>query len=525
MSDITVNSLAAAVGSTVKNVVLELTAEVVPRKILVIGTGDPTTEAGNLLNTPILVTSPEDVANRTGAGFMLHRLAIQSFAGSRGIETWIIQQAEPTGAQASGELDFTGSTGVVAGTLHLYIAGLYVPVALTTGMTVENIADAVVAAIAAKPELPVTAAKVAVTFEVTITSKTEGTFGNDIDLAFNVGQNVGLDQVLPTGVTVAVTAMVSGSGVPTIQTALDALGTGDQANEAFFTDVIHGYGQDTTTLNAVRDYVGAGNDFVGLYAKLVHKPFRSLVGDVAAGSSGLSALVALGDGRKTDRANGGLGVPGSANHPAEIAALTMGIMARLNNNRAEENYVDQVLPGIDPGAKADRWTASYSDRDTAVKAGVSPTTVKNGAVVLQNVVTFYHPDNVPQTSNGYREMRNISVLQNILDNVAATFEAEKWQGISIVEDVTKVGNTTSREKARDTDSALDDLVVLAKSFEDNAWIYSSAFTIDELKNPGSVTIRTGLDGFNINLKVILSGVGNIFDAVTEFDTSIAVLTG
>lgn len=522
MSNITANSLAAAVGSAVKNVQFKPAAEIVPRKILIIGTGNPLTEAGNPTDTPVLVTSPEDVADRTGAGFMLHRLALKAFAGSNGIETWIIQQPEPIGAQAAGEIAFTGSTGVLAGTLWLYIAGDQVPVTITDAMTVEDIADAVVAAITAKPELPVTAAKVALTFEVTITAKTEGTYGNDIDIAFNVGQNVGIDEQLPTGITAAITAMTGGSGVPTIQSALDSLGTVDGANEAFFTDVVHGYGQDSTTLNAVRDYVGAGNTFIGLYDKVVHRPFRVLVGDVAAGSGGLSALVALGDGRKSDRANGVVAVPGSANHPAEIAALTIGIMAKINNNRAEENYVDQVLSGIDPGAKASRWTAEYNDRATAVKAGVSPTTVKSGAVVLQNVVFFYHPDNVPVTSNGYREMRNISILQNILANVAANFEQEKWQGISIVSDVTKVGNTTSREKARDTDAVIDDLVALARAFEAQAWIFSASFTIDQLKAPGSVTIRAGGDGFDITFKVVLSGIGNIIDTVTEFDTSIAV---
>jgi phage tail sheath gpL-like len=524
MSTITANSLAAAVGSAVKNVQFQPTAEVVARKILIIGTGNPTTEATNPLDTPVLVTSAEDVASRVGNGYMLHRVAVQAFKGSRGIETWMIQQAEDGAAvQAIGDVDFAGSTGVLAGTLWLYIAGIQVPVTVADADTADAIATATAAAINADSDLPVTAAVNGVTTsQVDITAKSGGPWGNDITIQFNVGANVGLDETLPTGVVTAVNDMASGTGLPTIQDALDALGTGDGANEAFFTDVIHGYGQDSTTLNAVRDYVGAGNDFLGLYDKVVHKPFRSLVCDTVADSAGLAALVALGDGRKSDRANGVVAVPGSANHPDEIAALAMGIMARLNNNRAEENYVDQVLAGIDPGAKSDRWTAEYNDRDTAVKAGVSPTTVKSGAVVLQNVVTFYHPDNVPQTSNGYREMRNISVLQNILANVSANFEQEKWKGITIVQDVTKVGNTTDREKARDTDAVIDDLVALAKAFESNAWIFSASFTIDELKNPGSVTIRTGGDGFDMTLKVVLSGVGNILDTVTEFDTSIAV---
>jgi len=198
-------------------------------------------------------------------------------------------------------------------------------------------------------------------------------------------------------------------------------------------------------------------------------------------------------------------------------------MARINNVRAEENYLDVILIGIDPGDQADRWTSDYDSRDTAVKSGVSPTVTRGGVVYMQNVVTFYHPDNVPVTSNGYRSMRNISILQNILQNLYVNFAQDKWKGISIVADVLKVTNTTSRLKARDTGAVLDDLVSLATSFYGNAWIFTDAFTIGELKKPGSVTIRTGGDGFVYLMKVILSGEGNILDGLVQFDTSIAVL--
>lgn len=523
MSNITSNSLAAAVGSSVKNVVFKPTAQVVPRKILIIGTGDPTTEAANDLNTPILVTSPEDVGAKTGFGFMLYRLAKSAYKGSKGILTYIIQQAEPgAGVQATGDIDFTGSTGVLAGTIALYIAGERVAVTVAAGTSADDIATAVVAAVNADSTLPVTAAvDGATTAQVNFTAKSEGTYGNGIDISLNL--NAG--EELPSGVTTAITDMSSGAGIPDIQDALDALGTGDGANEDYFTDVIYaGYGQDSATLNAVSTYVGEGNDFTGLYDKVVHKPFRALVGDVAAGSGGLSALVSLGGGRKNDRANGVIAVPGSQSHPAEIAAQAMGVMAKINNNLAEQNYLDIVLEGVWPGAKSDRWTSEYNNRDTAVKAGVSPTFVKSGSVVMQNVVTFYHPDSVPVTSNGYRSMRNISILQNWLNAQASAFETEKWDGISIVADTQNVTNVESRKKARDVEAVKDELLALINSAEANAWIYSASFSIDSLKEPTAVTVRTGGDGFVSTLKIVLSGEGNILDNITEFDTSIAVFT-
>jgi len=512
-------SLAAGVGSSVKNVQFQPTAENVPRKILIIGTYDPA-KTGVVDEAPVRVLSPEDAGDQFGFGFMAHRLAEQAFQGSNGVGTWIQPQAEAGGAvAAAGELDFTGTTGVVAGTLYLYIAGIQVPVTIATGATIEDIADAVVAAITADASLPVTAAKVAVTFEVTITAKSKGPWGNDISLDFNLG----LNEALPTGVTVAVTDMASGSGIPIIADALDALGTGDNANEEYFTDVVHGYGQDTTTLDAISTYVGAGNDFVGLYSKTVARPFRALTGDVAVGSAALTALIAISDTRKTDRANGIVSVPGSQSHPSEIAAQAIGHMARINNDRAAQSYIGVLLTGIWPGDTADRWTSDYDSRDTAVKSGVSPTLVQSSAVYMQNVVTFYRPDSVPVSSNGYRSMRNISILQNILYNIGLNFSQEKWQGISIVADTTRVGNTTDRQKARDISSVKDDLVALALSFEGRAWIYEAAFTIEKLQEAGAVTIRAGNTGFDNVLSVILSGEGGTLDTVTEFDTSIAVL--
>jgi phage tail sheath gpL-like len=514
------NSLAKAVGSGVQNVAFRASASVLPRKILIIGTYDPAKTA-IVAETPLLITSPEDAGSKFGFGFMVHRLALKAALGSQGIETWIMPQSEAGGAAAAaGEIDFTGSTGVLAGTLAVYIAGDRIPVTITAGMTVENIADAVVAAINAVAETPVIAAKTAVTFEVTFTAKSKGPEGNNIDISLSIEPG---DET-PTGIASAITPMAAGSGIPTMGDALDALGTGDNANEAGFTELIHGYGQDSTTLDAISTYVGEGNDFTGLYSKTVARPFRSLTGDTVAGSSGLTAQIVISDGRLDDRSQGVVSVPDSQSHPAEIAAQTLGHMARINNVRAEEACTEITLIGVQPGAKANRWTSSYSSRDTAVKAGISPTLVDGGVVKLQNVVSFYRPASVPVTSNGYREMVNISKLQNILASQKTNFSRTKWQNVSIVSDVAKVTNPTSRQKARDVDSVLDDLIQLVNEWAGNAWIASADFTIGRLKADSSlVTIRSSGDGFNVTIPVVLSGIGNIYDVVTQFDISFAVL--
>lgn len=507
------SSLAAAVGASVKNVQFQSEALNVPRKILIPATFDPA-KTGVVPLTPVQILSAEDAGDQFGFGTMAHRLVKQAFSGGQGIPVYVQPQAEAGGAVvATGTIDFVGSTGVAAGTVQLSIANLSAPVNVAAAATADEIATAVTAAVNADKELPVTAA--AVTTVVTLTAKSKGPWGNDISIKI-LG-------TLPTGIAATITAMASGTGVPTMADALSALGTGDAANELNFTDVVNGYGLDATTLDAISAYVGAGNDALGLYGKTVARPFRVLAGDVATGSAGLAALIVISDARKLDRANGVLSVPGSASHPGEIAAQAISHMARINQDRAAQHYIGIPLIGIDVGAKADRWTSDYDNRDTAVKSGVGPTRIQNGVVTLQNVVTFYRPDSVPVSSNGYRSMRNIAIIQNMLFNIRLNFEQEKWQGISIVNDTAKVTNITDRQKARDIDAVIDDLVALSVSFESHAWIYEAAFSINKLKESGAVIIRPGGLGFDSILSVIFSGEGGILDTVVQFDTSLAVL--
>ena len=174
------NSLASATGSGVRNVTFQASADVLPRKVLIIGAQLSTK---SLPLTPVLITSASDAGDKAGFGSMLHRLALKAELGSQGVETWILPQDEAGGAAAAaGEIDFTGSTGVLAGTLAVYISGDRIPVAITAAMTVEDIADAVVAAINAVNETPVIAAKTAVTFEVTLDAKSLSAEGDSIDV-------------------------------------------------------------------------------------------------------------------------------------------------------------------------------------------------------------------------------------------------------------------------------------------------------------------------------------------------------
>lgn len=519
---ISATSLAAANAVSASNVQLAPTSEILPRKIVAIGTYDPL-KTTVVNDTPIRVLSAEDAGARFGFGFMLHRLVKKVFDGSDGVECWCVPQAEVAGSQAAGTITVAG-TATAPGTIHLYIAGDHVPVAVAKGDTAAAIATSIIAAITAATDLPVTAVVDGVTpEEIDVTAKTTGTYGNEIKMVVNSFSG----QELPAGVTsVTIVDLATGTGVPTISTALNGMGVGDLANAEHFTDGVHGYLQDTTTLDAISAYNGEANLATGLYDKLVARPLRFLTGDIDPGSDALTALTVIGTARRElDRTNGIVAVPDSPCHPSEIAAVAIGVMAKTNNDRAEESYINKLLPGVIAGPQAaiaastGRWTDSYDNRDTAVKAGISPTLVGNGlTVTLQNVVSFYHPTSVPQSSNGYRSMRNISIIQNILNGTKVNFAQEKWQGISIVEDVNKVTNALSKNKARSTESVKTDCVALVDAWVSRALLFEGSYSKDNL----SVVIRSGGIGFDTVIPVVLSGEGGILDTQVKFDTALTV---
>jgi phage tail sheath gpL-like len=501
--------------ASIQNTVLQPTAEDVASLIAIIGSY----EAGKTITdeVPALSLSPEQTGSVYGFGSMLHRLHIQINRGSSGqVPVYIIPQAETGGAvAAAGEIDFTGSAGVLAGTLYLYIGFDLVRVSITDAMTIEQIADAVVAAVNADSSLNYTAAKTPVTFEVTFTSKTLGVFGNFGLLNFN--REAG--QETPTGITAVFTQPIGGTGLPDIQDALDGMGTDDNKNELGFTAIAHGYGQDSTTLAAIRDYVGPGDELTGLYAKIVARPLYAATGDNSA-TAGLAALLAFGNARTTDRANVIFPVAGSKSHPSEIGAQLVGIVERIALTAAARSYGGQSFSRIDPGDQADRWTNVEANRDLAINAGISVSIVDGGVVKISDTITLYHPNSIPETSNIYRELVNIRKIRNILTNYKTTFGALTLAKNIIVEDVSKVSSITDRQFAIDIDLVRSTHFSLIDAFVGKAWLYESTFAKANL----SVAIRSATDGFDSIIKSILSGVNKITDNQVQADISTAVLS-
>jgi hypothetical protein len=199
-------------------------------------------------------------------------------------------------------------------------------------------------------------------------------------------------------------------------------------------------------------------------------------------------------------------------------------MVTQNNKQAELSYRRTILDGIHPGAMADRWTNDYSTgRDAAAQAGISSTLVIADIVYMQNALTYYHPAALAVNNNAYRNMRNISIIQNIFNSVATEFSKTEWTQFSIVSDLAFVTTVASRKTAKSVSSVKDTWIKLFEAFAGNAWIADLQFSLDQLKETGSVVVRGAGNGFDTTPKFIFSGDGDIIDNQIEYDTSFAVL--
>jgi hypothetical protein len=534
---ITSSSLAVARGAGVQNQAFTPTAQDIPRNVVIVGTFNPSL-AGGLTAETIYgpYSNAAQVGLAFGQGFMLHRLAVGVFTGapSGGITVWCIPQAEVGGAAATSATFAITGPSTAAGTLAVYVDNIRYAISVASGDSAATIGTALTAAITADANCPCTATG---TGTVSLTAKSKGPWGNSIPVAVNIQAG----DATPAGVACAVTALAGGTGVPTIANALNALGTGSNANTLptgwWMTDLVHGYlatatvmattAQDQTTITAISTYNGlaSSNPPTGCYDHNVGKPFRCINGDTTNSASVPAALISFASTNKTDdRTDALLCVPGSRTHPCEIAAVATGAINVRAGSAALRPYDGITLPGVDPGPIL-MWATDYTNRDTAVKAGLSPTIVVGGAVQLQNVVTFYSANTgVPQTSNGYREWVNLCKLQNIIASILSNFRGPKWQGFTIVSDVTTVTDVVAKQYVRDVNAVIDDLVALAKAWYSKGWIYSADYVIAALQAGGAVTARTAGDGFTAVLPGILSGIGNIIDVTFNFDISLAGVT-
>ena len=393
-------------------------AAMLPQRLAIIGTGN--TGVSYSTDKYEVEASAADVAERYGYGSPLHLACKQLFPTSGSSATFPVTiypiAIGNSDVAATGAITITGpSTAAGSGTVT--IGGIDADFAVTKAETAAELAAALVVAINAVSDMPVVAAVDSTdNFKVNLTAKWKGANGNRIQVSAECDA---------AGITLTLTAMSGGAGVPSVATTLSKI------NTVWETMILNTF--DYTDSGLLNELYEFGNSRWGT---LVKKPIL-----VATGcTDNYSTRTAITDARPTDYINFLVVSVGSKELPWVIAAKAMvnDILTTADSNPAQ-NYKG-LLTGLLAGDDTEQ--EDYSVRNMSVGKG-SSTNIKNGSVAqLNDIVTMYHP-----TSEGKYPSRRYVVdlikLMNVVYNVRLIMEADSVVGAPLVSDSTITTNASA----------------------------------------------------------------------------------
>jgi phage tail sheath gpL-like len=176
---------------------------------------------------PVPIGSQAQADAQFGEGSELARMFQAFFANNFANEVWGLPMTEPTGAAAATGTITIDDAPTAAGTIHLYVAGTYIPVNVLTTDTTDVIATAIADAINADVTLPVKAAVSAPGgSDIDLTCVFKSVNGNEINVSMNYYGTIGGQQTpVGLGITLPATGFLTGgTGTPVFTTAITNLG-------------------------------------------------------------------------------------------------------------------------------------------------------------------------------------------------------------------------------------------------------------------------------------------------------------
>ncbi|WP_454626952.1 phage tail sheath C-terminal domain-containing protein [Bradyrhizobium cenepequi] len=349
-----------------------------PSRTLLIG--QKTASGTAPANAPIILSG--DPQPLVGSGSMLAEMAIWARQNNPFGEIWMLPLADPGGAIQTWTL--TIAVGILgsSGALSVYLGGEKVSIGVGATDTNATVATNLAAAInlgytkfGRSMAFPVTAA--AATNVVTLTHRNAGALASKFSVLKDL---VGDEGPLQTHVTIA--AGTSGAGVPTLGTALAALG------DMEFDYICSPYA-DTTSLDVIKDFLGTTS---GRWS-----PIQQLYGHhLTAMFDSFANLASFGLLRNDPNCSI-MGVVDSPSPPWRWAAAYGARIAFDKNLGGEVDQAYRIsvpvqtldLVGIRPPQSRVNWF-SITQRNTLYQDGISGFKVQaDGTVMMDRVVTSY----------------------------------------------------------------------------------------------------------------------------------------
>jgi phage tail sheath gpL-like len=376
------------------------------KKVLIVA--QKTAAGSQAVNTSSVVTREEEASARFGAGSVGHRMARAALTENPTVDLTMVAVADDGAATPASEtLTITGpatSDGGVA----LAIGNDEFSVGYITGDSATTIAAAVVAAIAARPYLPVTAANVAGV--VTLTAKSKGVVSNGIQASATPTVGSGVTAVL-SGTD---GRLGGGTGVSDLAAALAAV-------QGRFHYIAIGASDSAS--------IDDGKAHVDEMGKAEEGKGQVLI---VAVDGALASLTSLANGRNHERALIG-GINGCRTWAPEIAAAMAASMAAVNG--FARSYDGRVLSWVKPPPLEKRWNGL--ERKQLINNGVTPLYPRDPdlAVTIRRAVTTKVIGGSGQNDYTLLDVGTIQGLDRVRDALVAMYAA-KFAGSDWAEDST-----------------------------------------------------------------------------------------
>lgn len=376
-----------------------------PQVIAIFGEANSANQSG-LTTAKVEVTSAVEAANLFGYGSPIHSimriLRPLSGDGVGGIPTIVFPQISD-GTETSREWTVTGTaTGNATHTLIVNgrdnIDYKSYSFNVVTGDTPTVIAQKIANTLSSVLSSPCTAeTSSGVIF---FTSKWAGATSAELNISINYGSNA-------VGVAYTQTDSSDGSGTVDLAPSLA------QFSDDWNTIVVNSYG--TAQLAVLEAFNGMPNDTnpTGRYSGLIFKPFCAYFGSTLSDHSDLTDITDD-NARVSQVTNVLCPAPNSLGFSFESAANVVALASIVfqNNPNLDVNnlsYPDMPIPS--DGNIGDM--RDYNNRDLLVKKGCSTVLLKNGAYVIQDLVTTYHPEG--EVPLQYSYVRNLNIDWNVSD--------------------------------------------------------------------------------------------------------------
>jgi len=357
-------------------------------------------------------TSSKEVGDEFGYGSQAYQIAriLRPKSGDvlGGIPTKILKVAAAGGGAAKVITTTVSGTATGNATHYLKVNGRTqldgdsYAFSVETGDTASEVATKMASAMNAVLGCPMTGSTSTADFIATADSV--GAFTDEYNVEV-------LTQGNAVGMSYATVSTASGSGVPSISTALGNIG------DEWVTMIVNGFGSEETILDALEDFNGDANTKTGRYDATIFKPCVAFFGDnnvslltesSEGAGDGITEITDTPTGRKSEMTNVFCPAPNSKGTAAEAAANMCVLYAPLAQSTPNVDPIGLSYPDMPIDSDTDIGDfADVAKRDQIVKIGGSTVKLVSGLYNVVDLVTTYHPDNEPQTAVLFRWVRDV----------------------------------------------------------------------------------------------------------------------